>query len=83
MKTHEGFAAKNNLPFPLLADTDHELANAYGVWKERTLYGQRSMGIERSTFHIDKEGKIAHIWRRVRPEGHAEQVLTTLQVPRT
>lgn len=68
------FKKKNNLPFPLLCDTGHAVAEAYGVWKEKSLYGKKYMGIERTTFLIDKEGRIAKIFRKVKPEGHAEEV---------
>ncbi len=79
MESHRKFAAKEGLSFPLLADQDHTVARAYGTWVEKTSYGRRAMGTERSTFHIDKEGKLAHIWRGVSPNGHADDVLETLQ----
>lgn len=77
--SHDRFAAKFALPFPLLADTDHRVAEAYGAWKERSMYGKKYMGIERSTFLIGKDGRIAKVWEKVKPEGHAEEVLETLQ----
>lgn len=55
------------------------MAEAYGTWVEKTNYGRTAMGMERSTFHIDKDGRIAQAWRRVSPQGHAEDVLKTLQ----
>jgi thioredoxin-dependent peroxiredoxin len=73
--SHEQFAAKYDLPFPLLSDSEHRVGEAYGVWKERTMYGRTSMGTERSTFLIGPDGIIKRAWRGVRPEGHAEQVL--------
>ncbi len=76
--SHRRFSSKFKLPFTLLSDTDHAVAEAYGVWKERSLYGRKSMGIERSTFIIDDEGRIARAFRRVRPKKHAEQVLEVL-----
>ena len=79
VSSHDRFAAKFSLPFPLLADTDHQVAEAYGVWKERSMYGKKYMGIERSTFLIDRDGRIQTVWRRVKPEGHAEAVLEALR----
>jgi peroxiredoxin Q/BCP len=73
--SHVKFAEKYALPFPLLADPDHAVAEAYGVWKEKTNYGKTYMGIERTTFVIDKGGKIAKIYPRVKVDQHAEQVL--------
>src|SRR5947209_8342109 len=63
--SHDAFAAKYGLPFALVADPDHAIAETYGVWKEKSLYGKKYMGIERSTFLIDEKGKIAKIWRKV------------------
>jgi peroxiredoxin Q/BCP len=68
------FRQKNDLPFTLLCDEDHSVAESYGVWKEKSMYGKKYMGIERTTFLIDEEGKVAQIFRKVKPEGHAEQV---------
>ena len=72
---HEKFKAKHSLPFALLSDTDGAVTEAYGVWVEKTLYGRTSMGIERATFLIDRDGVISHIWRKVRVPGHVEAVL--------
>lgn len=72
------FKAKFDLPFTLLADTDHAVAEAYGVWKEKSMYGKKYMGIDRTTFLIDKLGKIQKIFPKVKPEGHAEQVYAAL-----
>ena len=72
--SHARFRDKYSLPFTLLADPEHEVAEEYGVWVERNRYGRKSMGIERSTFVIDEDGKVARILRRVKPEGHAERV---------
>ncbi len=69
------FKSKFELPFTLLADTEHKAAEAYGVWKEKSMYGRKYMGIERTTFLIDKAGKIAKIFPKVKVEGHAEEVL--------
>jgi thioredoxin-dependent peroxiredoxin len=76
---HDKFSKKYELNFPLLSDTDTAVATAYGVWKEKSMYGKKFMGIERSTFLIDEEGKIAKIWRKVKVESHADQVLTFIQ----
>jgi peroxiredoxin Q/BCP len=72
------WAAKYSLPFALLPDPEHEVAEAYGVWKEKSMYGRKYMGIERSTFVIDEKGKIAHVFAKVKPEGHAAEVLEAL-----
>jgi peroxiredoxin Q/BCP len=68
--SHEKFIDKYRLPFPLLSDPDHKLAEAYGVWVEKNMYGKKYMGTERSTFVIDAEGRIAKVLRRVKPEEH-------------
>jgi thioredoxin-dependent peroxiredoxin len=73
------FKKKYDLPFPLLADADHKMAEAYGVWKEKNMYGKKSMGIERTTFILDAEGKIQKIFPRVKVEGHADEVLAALK----
>ncbi|GAB6936440.1 MAG: thioredoxin-dependent thiol peroxidase [Calditerricola sp.] len=73
--SHEKFAAKHNIPFPLLSDTEAEVCRRYGVWKEKKNFGKTYMGIERSTFVIDRGGNIAKIWRKVKVDGHAEEVL--------
>ncbi len=78
-RSHQKFAAKHALPFPLLVDTDHAVAEAYGVWKEKSMYGRTYMGIERSTFLIDEAGKIARIWRKVRVPGHGDQVVAAVK----
>lgn len=77
--SHDRFASKFSLPFPLLADTDHHVAEAYGVWQERSMYGKKYMGIERSTFLIGKDGRVTKAWNKVKPEGHAEEVLEILR----
>jgi peroxiredoxin Q/BCP len=76
--SHVKFKEKYSLPFTLLADPDHEVAEEYGVWKERNMYGKKSMGIERSTFVIDADGNVAKVMRRVKPETHAADVLAAL-----
>ena len=70
--------AHRPVPFSLLADVDKAAAHAYGVWKEKNMYGRKVMGIERSTFLIDEKGKIAKIFAKVKAKGHAEQVLELL-----
>ncbi|MEN8375967.1 MAG: thioredoxin-dependent thiol peroxidase [Gemmatimonadota bacterium] len=75
---HAKFRAKHDLNFPLLADEDHAVAEAYGVWKEKSMYGRKYMGIERSTFIIGPDGVIAHAWRRVKPKEHAERVIAAI-----
>ncbi len=72
------FKEKFNLPFTLLADEDHKVCEDYGVWVEKSMYGKKYMGVERTTFIIDKEGKIAKIFRKVKPAGHAEEVKQAL-----
>jgi peroxiredoxin Q/BCP len=72
------FKTGKNLPFTLLADVDREAARAYGVWKMKTLYGKTAMGIERTTFLIAEDGRIAKIFRKVKPAGHAAQVLAAI-----
>jgi peroxiredoxin Q/BCP len=76
--SHVKFRDKYGLPFTLLADPDHEVAEEYGVWVEKNAYGQKKMGIERSTFLIDSEGKVAKVMRRVKPDTHADDVLAAL-----
>ncbi len=72
------FAQKYGLPYSFVPDTDHSIAEAYGVWKEKSMYGRTYMGIERTTFVIDPQGKIAKVYPKVKPAGHAEQVLADL-----
>ena len=76
--SHASFKAKHGLPFTLLADPDHELAERYGVWVEKNMYGKKSMGIKRSTFVIDEEGKVAKAMLGVKPDNHADLVLSAL-----
>ena len=68
--SHEKFIDKYRLPFPLLSDPEHKIVEAYGVWVEKNMYGKKYMGTERSTFVIDAEGRIAKVFRRVKPEEH-------------
>ena len=73
------FKDKFGLPFTLLSDVDHKVAESYGTWVEKSMYGRKYMGMERSTFLIGKNGKIKKIFRKVKPEGHAEQVYEALK----
>jgi thioredoxin-dependent peroxiredoxin len=72
------FKAKENLPYTLLCDVDHKIAEAYGVWAEKSLYGRKYFGIARTTFVIGPDGKIAHVFEKVKPLGHAAQVCSVL-----
>lgn len=74
VESHEKFADKFSLPFPLLSDEDHAVAEKYGVWVEKNMYGKKSMGIQRATFLINKKGKIAAAWPRVKVDGHVAEV---------
>lgn len=76
--SHVKFKEKYSLPFTLLADPEHEVAERYGVWKERNMYGNKSMGIQRSTFVIDADGNVAKVLHRVKPDTHAADVLAAL-----
>jgi peroxiredoxin Q/BCP len=73
------FKEKFDLPFTLVSDVDHHVAEAYGTWVEKSMYGRKYMGMERSTFLIGKDGKIKNIFRKVKPDGHAEEVYQALQ----
>ena len=77
--SHAAFIAKHALPFPLISDEKHEIVNAYGVWIERNLSGKKSMGTERSTFVIGPDGTIKSVFRKVKPEEHADTVLADLR----
>jgi len=74
-KSHRKFADKFSLPFPLLADPEKKIVNDYGVWGEKSLYGRKYMGTNRVTYLIDGKGKIAAVWPKVKPDGHADQIL--------
>jgi peroxiredoxin Q/BCP len=74
VKSHQKFKEKFGLPFTLLADPDHEIAEKYGVWQQKSMYGRTYMGIARTTFVIDKDGKVAKVFEKVKPKGHAEAV---------
>ncbi|MFP5112158.1 thioredoxin-dependent thiol peroxidase [Bacillaceae bacterium C204] len=76
---HQKFVEKYGLPFLLLADTEHQLAEAFGVWKLKKNFGKEYMGIERSTFIIDKEGKLVKEWRNVKVKGHVDEALSYIR----
>lgn len=75
IKSHESFAAKYHLMFPLLSDEDKSVSTAYGVFREKSMYGKTFLGVERTTFVIDKEGFIRKVWPKVKVEGHIDEVL--------
>ncbi|CCQ72529.1 thioredoxin-dependent thiol peroxidase [Magnetospira sp. QH-2] len=74
-KRHDKFKEKHDLPFTLIADEEGTLCQDYGVWKEKSMYGKKYMGIERSTFLIGADGKIVRVWRKVKVKGHVAEVL--------
>lgn len=78
VKSHVKFAAKYGLEFDLLADTEHALAEACGVWVEKSMYGKKYMGIERTTYIIDENGVVTHVFAKVKPQGHAQEVIDSL-----
>jgi thioredoxin-dependent peroxiredoxin len=77
--SHDKFKAKYDLPFTLVSDEDGEICKAYGTWVQKSMYGRKYMGIERSTFLIDKAGKIRGAWRKVKVPGHVEEVLKAVK----
>ncbi len=77
--SHVKFRDKYQLNFPLLADPDHAVAEKYGAWREKNMYGKKKMGIARSTFLIDREGKIVKVWKAVKVDGHDEHVIAALK----
>ncbi|NQZ14300.1 MAG: thioredoxin-dependent thiol peroxidase [Alphaproteobacteria bacterium] len=76
---HDKFKAKYGLTFPLVSDENSNMCESYGVWKEKNMYGKKYMGIERSTFLIDEDGKIEQIWRKVKVDGHVDAVIEALK----
>ena len=78
-KSHQKFATKFSLPFPLLADTERQVCDAYGVWGEKSLYGRKFLGVTRATFLIDTEGKLARVWPKVKVDGHVKEILESLK----
>lgn len=77
--SHQKFRAKYRLPFPLLSDPDHRVADVYGAWGEKSMYGKKYQGILRTTFLIDGAGTVRRVFEKVKPEGHAEEVLAAIQ----
>ncbi len=78
LKKHSNFINKYDLPFPLISDEEKSLVEAYGVWKEKTMYGKTFMGTERTTFVIDEKGRIAAVFRKVKPAEHVDRLLEVL-----
>jgi peroxiredoxin Q/BCP len=78
VESHQKFIKKYSIPFTLLADTESKLCDAFGVIVEKTMYGKKRLGIQRSTFSIDEKGKIVNVWPRVSVDEHAEEVLSSL-----
>ena len=78
VKSHRKFVDKFGLNFPLLADPERALIGPLGLWIEKTLYGKKYMGVDRTTFLLDEDGKVLKIWRKVKPDGHASEVLAVL-----
>ena len=78
VKSHQKFREKYKLPYNLLADTKHEVAEAYGVWKEKSMFGHKYWGIERTTFLIDPTGAVARVFEKVNADGHATEVAAAL-----
>ena len=83
LKSHGKFATKYELPFLLLSDPDHEVCELFGVWQLKKMYGREYMGVVRSTFVIDPQGKLVREWRGVRIKGHVEQVLEAVKAAQT
>lgn len=79
IKSHKKFKEKQDLNFLLLSDTEHTLSEAFGVWKEKSMYGKKYMGIERSTFILDENGNIVQEWRKVKVNGHVDEIIQYLK----
>ena len=79
LKSHENFKAKQSFPFELISDPDEKICTQYDVIKEKSMYGRKYMGIDRSTFLIDEKGKLVQEWRKVKVTGHAQEVLDTIK----
>ena len=80
IKSHQSFKEKQNLNFILLSDPEHKLAEKFEVWKEKSMYGRKYMGIERSTFILGKDGKIEKEWRKVKVKGHVDEVIEYINI---
>ena len=78
-KSHRNFIEKKGLKITLLSDPEHKVLESYGVWQEKSMYGKKYMGVQRSTFLIDPQGRLAHIWPKVSVKGHAAQVKSKLE----
>jgi peroxiredoxin Q/BCP len=76
--SHQKFVEKHSLPFPLLSDPDHTMIEKYGAWVEKSMYGKKYWGVARITYVIDEEGRIAHVFPKVKPDGHSQEILTLL-----
>ncbi|MGO9600383.1 MAG: thioredoxin-dependent thiol peroxidase [Isosphaeraceae bacterium] len=79
VESHAKFIEKHELPFTLLADTERKVCEAYGVWKERNMYGKKSMGVERTSFVIDSKGIVRQVFPKVKVDGHSDAVLTAIK----
>jgi peroxiredoxin Q/BCP len=79
VETHSKFRDKYALNFPLLSDPDHRVAEKFGAWREKNMYGKKSLGIQRSTFLIDGDGKVVKVWKAVKVDGHDAQVVAALR----
>ena len=82
-KSHRKFKEKNKLPYTLIADVDHAIAERYGVWGEKMMFGRKYWGVLRTTFVIDAKGRVAKVFEKVQPEGHGEQVAKAVEEMRT
>jgi peroxiredoxin Q/BCP len=78
-ESHARFRERHRLPFPLLSDPEGKVAQAYGAWAQKTLYGRKRWGVARTTFLVGPDGRVERVWRRVKPDGHGEEVLAALQ----
>ena len=78
VKNHVKFKAKHGLTYPLVADTEHLVCEQYGVWAEKSMYGKKYWGVNRTTFVIDSTGRIARVFEKVKPEGHAAEVMDAI-----
>jgi len=78
-ESHARFRERHRLPFPLLSDPEGKVAQAYGAWAQKTLYGRKRWGVARTTFLVGPDGTVERVWRRVKPDGHGEEVLAALQ----
>lgn len=77
--SHKKFADAQELPYPLLSDPEKQLLDPIGVWGEKSMYGKKYFGVLRTTFFVDSTGKVAHVWEKVKPEGHAAEVLKVVK----